>query len=287
MKPTAFDLYHPAVAALYFAAVLVLSMAAFHPVAVALSLAAAFGYGTCLRGWRASLRSALWQVPLILVVAVANPLFSASGSTELFRVGLRAVYLESVAYGACMGALLVAVILWFSNAAHVLTSDKVMALLGNAAPTVALMLSMSLRLVPRFVRRGAEISTVQDACARVRPRTAREKTASHVRLASVLMGWSMEDSLEVADAMRARGWGAAAKRTTYRRHRFRARDAVAVAVLAALVVASAVLLVQACTGFAFYPTMTASGAWWAFVPYAALLFAPLVMQVGEEAAWRR
>ena len=86
----------------------------------------------------------------MLVVAAVNPLFSAMGSTELFRIGLRAVYLESLAYGLCMGMLLVSVVLWFSNASHVLTSDKVMGLFGNVAPVIALMLSMAARLVPRF-----------------------------------------------------------------------------------------------------------------------------------------
>ena len=48
------------------------------------------------------------------------------------------------------------------------------------------------------------------------------------------MGWSMEDSLETASAMKARGWGAAVRRTTYARHRFRRLDVAALAVGGAL-----------------------------------------------------
>ena len=151
-KPTAFDRYHPAVAFSYFACVLAFGMAAMQPVYLALSLAAALSYSIVLRGVRATLRTALWQMPLILVMAVANPLFSAMGSTELFRIGLRAFYLESLVFGACMGAMLACVLLWFSNASRVLSSDKVMALFGNAAPTIGLMLSMAMRLP--FHRRG-------------------------------------------------------------------------------------------------------------------------------------
>ena len=136
-KPTAFDRYHPAVAFSYFACVLAFGMAAMQPVYLALSLAAALSYSIVLRGVRATLRTALWQMPLILVMAVANPLFSAMGSTELFRIGLRAFYLESLVFGACMGAMLACVLLWFSNASRVLSSDKVMALFGNAAPRSA------------------------------------------------------------------------------------------------------------------------------------------------------
>ena len=286
MKPTAFDLYHPLVPFAYFAAVVVLCMAAFQPVYLVLSLAGAGALGVCLRGWRAVLRGFAWQVPLLLVIAAVNPLFSASGSTELFRIGLRAVYAESLLFGLFMGVMLVAALLWFSNASQVLTSDKVMSLFGNAAPTVALMLSMASRLVPQYVRRGAEIDAVQRATSAARPRTAGEKGVYRIRLVSVLMGWSMEDSLETADAMRARGWGSAAKRTAYKRHRFRTRDAAALVVLAALVGGNAFLVWIACSQFSFYPTMNPLAPWWGYVPYAALVFLPLAMQIGEDLRWR-
>ena len=63
-----------------------------------------------------------------------EPAVLASGSTELFRIGLRAFYLESFVYGACMGVMLASVLVLFSNAAQVLDSDKVMALFGGVAP---------------------------------------------------------------------------------------------------------------------------------------------------------
>lgn len=287
MKPTAFDRCHPAVQACYFAAVLVLAMAAFQPVLVALALAGGIAYSFYLRGWRSTLRTAAWQLPLVAVIAVANPLFSASGSTELLRIGPRAVYAESLAYGACMGVLLVSVVLWFSNASRVLTTDKVMALVGGRAPTIALMLSMAQRLVPRFVRRGAEIEAVQHACAAARPHGARDRTAGRVRFVSVLMGWSMEDSLETADAMRARGWGTSPVRTTYRRDRFRARDGAALGAVAAFAVLCALLAGAATMQFSFYPTMSTLVWWWGYAPYALFMFLPFVLQAAEEVRWMR
>lgn len=287
LKPTAFDRYHPVVAAAFFACAIAYSMVAFHPACIVASLVAGFCYSAYVRGLHASLRTALWQVPLVAIVAVANPIFSASGSTELFRLGLRAVYLESVVYGACMGGMLVSMMLWFSNASHVLSSDKVMSLLGNALPTLALVLSMALRLVPRFVQRGAEIDLVQNACARVRPSTAKEKTASRIRMASVLMGWSMEDSLDVADAMRARGWGAAVRRTTYARHRFRSRDAVALATVLLLAGVCGAFAWSLCSQFSFYPRLSPSIAWWQVVFCFAFLCLPLFAQLGEEIRWMR
>lgn len=92
---------------------------------------------------------------MILIIAVLNPLFSASGSTEVFRIGMRAVYLESMVYGLCMGGLFVASVLWFKAAASMLEYDKVLTLLGNAAPVLALMISMCMRLIPQFCAAAA------------------------------------------------------------------------------------------------------------------------------------
>ena len=283
----AFELVHPTVQLGCFAAVLAFTMAALQPVLLALSFVAAFSFSVYARGWRASLRILLWQVPLIALCALVNPLFSSMGTTELFRVGTNAVYGESVAFGACMGLMLASAMLWFSNAAQVLTADKVMAVWGNSLPTVGLMVSMTMRLVPQFVQRGRLIGSTAQAASSARPRTVAEKAAGRVRLVSVLMGWSMEDSLETADAMRARAWGATRRRTSYQRYRFGPFDTAASVCLGALVAADALLAWMACSQYHFYPTLSSLVLWWGYVPYAALLFLPLAACLIDDARWRR
>ena len=204
----AFSMSHPAVPALYMVLTLGLTMFSMQPVLIALSLAGGLAYGLATRGVARTLGALRWQLPVILIIAVLNPLFSASGSTELFRIGMRAVYLESMVYGLCMGGLFVASVLWFEAAASMLEYDKVLALLGNAAPVLALMISMCMRLIPQFLRRGRTVLAVQDAID-VPGRAPTDPVRSRLRASSVLMGWGMEDSLERADAMRSRGWGAA------------------------------------------------------------------------------
>lgn len=268
---------------------LVFCMAAMQPVYLVLTLVAAFSYSVYLRGWRAAARSALWQVPLMLIVSVANPLFSAAGSTELFKIGPRAVYAESFFFGACMGVMLVAMMLWLSNASRVMPFDKVVSLLGNAAPSVGLMISMAMRLVPEFVRRGGEIDAVQRACTAgsTEGRTgAKAQFAQRTRLSTVLMGWAMEDSIITSDAMRARGWGSTAKRSTYERYRFRSRDAVALAVLALFIVINAMLAIIACGQFHFYPTTSTLVFWWGYIPFALFALLPLIAEAIESVRWK-
>jgi energy-coupling factor transport system permease protein len=280
-------LIHPAIHLVFFAAALALTMAAMQPVLLAISFLAALSLSFYLRGWRTTGKTLLWQLPLVALCALINPLFSMVGSTELFRIGQHAVYLESVAFGACMGLMLAAVMLWFFNASHVLTTDKVLAVLGNILPVVGLMISMAMRLVPQFVRRGKLIGSAANAVAAARPRGKREQVGARLRIVSVLMGWSMEDSLETADAMKARGWGAAKKRSSYRRYRFGSFDVGAGVTLTILVLLSGLLAWVACSQYRFYPTMSTLTLWWGYIPYALLMVAPLLLAATCELRWRK
>ena len=280
---TAFSAMHPSVPACYLVITLVLTMAAMQPVLIALSLAGGLAYGCCARGVRETLHGLRWQLPFVALVALVNPLFSASGSTELFRIGTRAVYLESLAFGCAMGGLFVAAALWFSAGARLCPFDKVMALAGNASPVVALMVSMTMRLIPRFVRRGRQIATAQTVNARAL--RASDALRDRLQLTTTLMDWGMEDSLEAADAMRARGWGAA-RRTTYTRYRFRSSDALALAGLIGAGVALGALAWTATAQYAFYPTMSELVAWWGYAPYAAWMLMPAALHAREERRFR-
>ena len=268
----AFETSHPVVPALYVLLTLVFTMAAMQPVLIAIALAGAFAANCCARGARATLAGLRWQLPVIFIIAIFNPIFSASGSTVLFRIGERAIYLESLAYGFAMGGLFVASALWFMAGSYMLTFDKVMALFGNVAPTVSLMVSSTMRMIPRFVRRGHQVLAVQSASGV--PGGGLETVRSRLRLSSVLMGWGMEDSLETADAMRARGWGAAPRRTTYTRYRFSAADAACVVCLVLGGLLCALIAWAATSQFAFYPTTSRLVAWWGYVPYATWMFVP-------------
>lgn len=277
----AFSMSHPAVPALCMVLTLGLTMFSMQPVLLALSLAGGLAYGFATRGVARTLGALRWQLPVILIIAVLNPLFSASGSTELFRIGMRAVYLESMVYGLCMGGLFVASVLWFEAAASMLSYDRVLALLGNTAPVIALMISMCMRLIPQFLRRGRTVLAVQDAID-VPGRAQADPVRSRLRASSVLMGWGMEDSLERADAMRSRGWGAAARRTTYARYRLARGDVAALVGLALFGVATAAVAWTATMQYSFYPQLSVPAPWPGYVVYATWMALPCVLHAIDE-----
>lgn len=289
---TAFSTSHPAVPALYLVLTLGLTMFAPHPVLVLLSLMGGLAYGACAHGLQSTLLSLRWCLPLIVVTALANPLFSQQGSTQLLIVFGMPLYAESLLFGAVMAGMFTASVLWFWAARDMLPQDKVLSLLGNAAPTVSLMISMTMRLIPRLTRQGRTIASVQDvalSCADDGERSLaagrRGLLRRRMRQSSVLMGWAMEDSLETADAMRARGWGAAVRRTTYAQCRFSARDAAALLLIAAGGVAS-IAVAWSCAGaFTFYPSISPMGPWSYYIPYAVWMLVPTALQTYERGAF--
>ncbi len=281
-----FKTYHPAVAFVFLASALALSMACLHPVFTALSLAGALACSCVCRGGRATLLSLRWVVPLCLVVAAANPFFVASGSTELFRIGQRAIYAEALAYGLCSGGMFASVFLWFASYSACMDSENSLALFGNALPTITLMVSQVLRLVPQFVSRGRAIADVQDCVSAAAPRGKRDEAHGRMRVVSVLMGWGMEDALERSDAMRARGYDCGARRTTYARFHMGARDAAVIAAVLVLALASAVCAWSVLSCYSFYPVMSNVGAWWLFVPYALLMLVPPALWLRDWLDWR-
>lgn len=286
MNRNPFATYHPAVAFVFLACAIVISMAALQPVFVALSFLGALACSVVCRGARATAGSFVWIVPLWLVVAIANPLFSASGSTEILRIGVRAVYAESLVYGACSGGMLASVFLWFSSYAACMNSANTMALFGNVLPIVSLMVSQVMRLVPQFVARGRGIAAAQDAVSAAAPQTKRQQTAGRLRIVSVLMGWGMEDGIERSDAMRARGYDCGARRTTYKRYRFGRADASVLAAIFVLAAIAGACAAAVCLRFSFYPTLSGWGAWWAYLPYTLLMAVPPALRFKEWLLWR-
>lgn len=272
---------HPVVPAVYALFAFVLTMTAFQPIFIAIALLGAVCLLCALGSAGQLARMMLWTLPLALFIIAINPLFAANGTTVALQVGERAIYLEGIVYGLCMAGMLFAVIVEFVCAGQIMTSDRVMALTGRAAPVVSLMLSQVNRMVSRFMRQGRQIAGVQAACTAAGVAGMR-KVSIYGRVISVLVGWSLEDSLETADAMRARGWRRTMRRSSYRRHRFSRSDVLALCVVVILGVTSAWVDVVGMEGFSFYPVMTPLVLWWGYVPYTLFFFLPSIILLGER-----
>ena len=220
-----FAKYHPLVNFLYFTLVIGFSMALNHPLAQGISLACAVIYAVQTEGKKAVLFTLRWCLPIMLLTAFVNPAFSHEGITILlyFPNG-NPLTLESILYGFSAGFMLAAVLVWFVNFNRVITSDKFVYLFGRISPALSLVLSMTLRFIPKFKAQMINVVEAQRCIGRDISNGSvwsRAKTASTVL--SIMITWSLEDAIETADSMKSRGYGLKG-RTAFSIYRFDERD---------------------------------------------------------------
>ena len=277
---------------LYFVLVITCTMFFMHPVSLCVSLAGAAAYAACLKGNRELLRSFGFLLPVTLLAAVLNPMFSHEGITVLaYLPSGNPLTLESIAYGAAAAVMLAAVLLWFSCLSAVLTSDKLIFLFGRIFPALSLLLSMTLRFVPRFLRRFHAAAEAQRGLGRdvsKGPLPQRLRTA--VTILSIVVTWALESSVETADSMKSRGYGLPG-RTAFALYRWERRDTLA---LAWLVLCGGVLAIGTAAGglrWRYYPTIRGGETTWSGAAcrmiYLLLCTTPVLLNRKEAERWKR
>lgn len=286
----AFATYHPFVNLLYFGLVFVCSFVLLHPLCLAISLGCALTYSILLNGRRTVGFSLVYLLPLFVLAAVLNPLFSHGGVTILaYLPSGNPLTLESIAYGAGSAAVLLAVMLWFGCYNVVMTTDKFVYLFGRVMPALSLVLSMTLRFVPRFRAQLGVIATAQTCLGRdAATGSLRQRAKNGIAILSILVTWALENAMESADSMKSRGYGLPG-RTAFSLYSFDRRDAKA---LVFLCVCGGYLLVgAACKGVAWRYFPSLQGVGWTgyavslFVCYFLLSIAPVAMHVAEDWKW--
>ena len=291
MKNTdTFSQYHPLINFLYFALVLVFSMFFMHPVCLGVSLVSALAYCVYLRGRRAVRLALGYLLPLAVFAAAVNVAFNHEGATILgYLPSGNPLTLESITYGAAAAVMLASVVLWFSCYNQVMTSDKFVYLFGRVIPALSLVLSMTLRFVPRFSEQMRVVSRAQKCVGRdVSQGKPVQRLRNAVTIMSIMITWSLENAIETADSMRSRGYGLPG-RTAFSIYRFDARDKQALAWL----IFCGVYIISGwiCGGlhFTYYPMMRGVelGAFPAsfMLCYLALCLTPVFLDVREDRKW--
>ena len=259
-----FATYHPAVCMLFFLEAICFSFCTQQPVYVVLTCVFAGSMGAF--------------VPMVVFIGLLNSLFNSAGATLLWRWGPFSVTIEGLCYGLAVGGMLAAVLLWFSCYNEVMTEDKFTYLFGKRVPTISLMVSMISRWIPRMVSRGHSVYDSQEALIGCYDQSKSGKVKRGLRMATVLAGLGMEDSVQTADSMCARGYGSA-RRTSYARYKWHARERIIMGLLIALAVVNAVLLVTGAGSFKFYPRVSNIEFLWGYVTYALMLGMPFLVEL--------
>ena len=287
----AFSGYHPIINFLYYALVLLFSMCLMHPVYLAISLAGALAYAITLNGQKAVRFAVMGLLPMAALAALVNPAFNHEGMTILtYLPSGNPLTLESMLHGVAAAVMLASVVLWFSSYNEVMTSDKFVYLFGRVIPALSLVLSMALRFIPKFKSQMDVVAEAQSCIGRdTKTGSVIRRVSNAIKIFSIMVTWSLENAIETADSMRARGYGLPG-RTAFSIYRFDDRDKAA---LAWLIFCGAYILsgwMAGGTYFRYYPTVK-TAAWTPLTVsfmciYLALVLTPVILDRKEDRQWK-
>lgn len=286
-----FKTYHPIVNFIYFVLVIGFSCFFMHPVCLAISLVCAFTYSMVIKGRRAIKTNLIYMVPMLLLMAIINPLFNHEGVTVIthFPSG-NPLTLEAIIYGLCAAAMIVSVILHFSSYNEIMTSDKFIYLFGKIIPALSLIISMTLRFVPRFAAQLKVVVNSQKCMGRDMGRgSIIKRTKNGLSILSVMTTWALENSVETADSMKARGYGIPG-RTAYSIYKFDKRDKKALACILILGIYTLAGKILGMVDFSYFPSLKAENisvlSLSVFAAYLLLCLFPVIIELWEVRRWK-
>lgn len=282
-------LLHPFVLCLFFATVIGLTMFSMHPVLLVLSLIGAICVNLTIDRSR-FFQALKWFLPFCIIAALINPLITHDGEKVLLYVNYQPITVEAIAYGIAMSTLILAVMLWCMALNQLMTTDQFIYLFGTLSPAVALLISVTMRLVPRFKYQLQLIMTAQKAIGRdPRAGSVWQRIKRAVQVISILITWALENAIESADSMKARGYGLSG-RTTFSIFTFTKRDGWLLVVIVILLSVQILGHWQQIATFDYYPTFRALPITLYTVMFYSSFFVlallPTILYVQEGLKWR-
>jgi energy-coupling factor transport system permease protein len=281
---------HPLTCVLYYAGAIALGMVMTHPLFI-LTLIGLTALLIALHGELASLGRLLkYYTPLAILFVLANPLFSHRGRHVLTYAFGQPITLESLLYGLISMGTILAVLILFTSYQAVITPPKFLRVFGSLFPKTALMTTVAVRFVPLMRRRLMEIAAVQRTKGiDVTEGRLTKRVSDGMMLLQLLLSVSLEEALQTADAMKAKGYGTG-PRGRFEEYHFSLSDRTILTLLTLLAAACLAGRMQGYGDFPIFPVMQSfafttgdTATWLAYFLYLAV---PPALEGRRIWAWR-
>jgi energy-coupling factor transport system permease protein len=233
----------------------------------------------------------LFFLVMSLITFLINPLTSHRGTHILFYWLDQPMTLESIVFGALAAASLFAVLSWSVSIQYIITSDRILYLFGAILPKGALLLSMALRSFPLLSQRFQQIAVVQRTRG-VNPLNGSlsKRIRDSMKLMQITLTWTLEEGLQTADTMKARGYGSSS-RTQFWPYVWQKQDLLFIAIVLISGTGCIIGWFSGLAEFEVYPTMPQSlslhfldGLLYAC--YLIYCIIPLLMEGRDWNKWR-
>lgn len=280
--------FHPFVLFLHYVLVIAITMFMLHPLILLFSLLGSLLFFFMLAPSQQFFKDIGFYIVVFLLIAITNPLFVHKGETILFFLNDNPVTLEAIIYGFVIATMLVAVIFWSKSYSELMTTDKLLYLFGKIIPKLALVLSMAFSFIPLFKLQIKKVHEAQKTLGLYTSNSFTERILSGIRVFNSMLTWSLENSIQRADAMKARGYGLP-KRTSFSLFKIETRDMTVIVTLAAMFLLIIFAQVKQYFTFYYYPVIseltTVKSHVFYFVIVFLLMILPFIIEFKENIQW--
>ena len=284
-----FRMYHPLVLFTYYLVAIIAITINRHPFFLLISVLLLIFFNWTVDQGKTMNVWLRFLIVFSLLLFFIHPLLNHRGRHVLFYLFNEPITLESVYQGAINALTFLAIMLLFITFPHVLDAEKFLFLFGRAFPKWGMLAMLAVRFVPLFRLRLEEILTVQRARGiSITTGTVRERLKNGFLLVHLLFPWSLEDGIQTADSMPARGYGLG-RRTRYHPYNFRVYDFLGMAFMTIFFILSiigyrlgdGVLSVTP----VIEPVLLSGREWLFFIIHCLLIGFPLIVDLKEAALW--
>ena len=286
-----FDSYHPLINFIYFVSVITCTICFKHPVFLGISFFIAFVYSVKLGG-RKVLYFNIGMTAAVCVYAAWYASYEHFGMTVFGYNSIgNPITLESMIYGMTVGLIGSTAAMWFVCVFQLITSDKIIYLLGRVSPKLSLFFSILLRFIPRTKIRAEKIEISRAGIGKgMSQGTIWKRMLNICSLISILITWTLEEFVESANAMKSRGYSLKGRKA-FSIYRFDQRDK---SLLTLFLLGIAMIIAGWRLGemsIFFDPVIQihpiSKISWLFYAAYAAFLALPLVLQIYGEYRFKK
>lgn len=274
---------------LFFIGVMFINMFFMHPVILFISFVSSLTYSLYLNGIKSLKFDLFVLLPLFLFIIIINPLVNHQGTTILFYLNDKMITKESILYGVFAGIMIINMFLYFSSFNKVMTEDKIMSSLKFVSRKLSLIFVMTLRFVPRYKNEFNKIKISQKCLNEgLNDGNFFDRIRHGSNMMSALITFALEDGIDTADTMVARGYGLKNK-SYYKREKFTKDDKFFLLFMILLLIVLVIGILNGQFYINFFPDFIFSSIninnIIYFICYFIFAMIPVIIEIKEALVW--
>lgn len=193
-----------------------------------------------------------FSVAIALIIIIFNLLVNKNGGTRIFIFRDFFITLESFYYSLFMALRLIAIMMTFALGNLIINPDDAFNIISKIFGKSSLVMSLVYRLSFSLINQINSIKDIEFLRGNTFEGNLYKRIKCYGEVINILFLSSLEDSIELAEAMYSRGYGIS-KRSSYRNQNFNFRDYVIIVMCIILIILLIGYLILGINSYRFFP----------------------------------